>query len=131
MIFNKNKDKKDKKAEQLVDEMLEDAMDKVRQEEKPKQVSEKDLMALFDDCSDIELMLMGDEARESTAEAIDKLMNSDDFFDNLEECISALHALYIYEKVLKNRDIENKTIGEFKKEYSDFMKKWSGKNEKR
>lgn len=130
MIF-KNRDKKDKKAEQLVDEMLEDAMDKVHQEEKPKQVSEKDLMALFDDCSDIELMLMGDEARESTAEAIDKLMNSDDFFDNLEECISALHALYIYEKVLKNRDIENKTIGEFKKEYSDFMKKWSGKNEKR
>ena len=130
MIF-KNRDKKDKKAEQLVDEMLEDAMDKVHQEEKPKQVSEKDLMALFDDCSDIELMLMGDEARESTAEAIDKLMNSDDFFDNLEECISALHALYIYEKVLKNRDIENKTIGEFKKEYSDFMKKWSEKSEKR
>ena len=37
----------------------------------------------------------------------------------------ALHALYIHRKVLKSRDIENKTLGDFQKEYQDLQKKWN------
>lgn len=88
-------------------------------------LSEDDLMALFDDCSDVELILMGDAAHESTKEAIDKLLNSDDFFQYLSECISALHALYIYEKVLAQRNIGDKTLSEFQKEYQEFLIKWN------
>ena len=124
-IFGRKKEE-DKKAEEVVDEMLEDAKNKVNQEEYPKPMNEEDLMALFSDCSDVELLLMGDEAHNQTAETIDKLMNGDDFFDNIQECISSLHALYIYKKVLKNRDIKNKTIGDFEEEYQKLLEKWGG-----
>lgn len=105
------------------EDALKDAVNK-RSDETDTPLSEDELMSLFDDCSDVELILMGDQARNGAKEAIDKVLNSDDFFEYLTQCISALHALYIYEKVLAQRNMEDKTLGELQKEYAQFLQKW-------
>ena len=131
MSFWGKKDDEDKKADEVVDEMLKSAQNKIKQEEsRSKPMTEEDLMGLFDDCSDVEVMLMGDEAQGGVSEAIANLMESENFFDDeLSQCISALHTLYIYKKVYNSRDIEGKNWGEFKKEYNELQEKWRKYNE--
>lgn len=123
-LFGRKKNKEeDLNAEELVDASLLEAQNKVNEEESFIQ-DEKDLMELFDDCSDVELLLMGEEAHNSTMEEINKLLESNDFFDNLPSCLSALHAYYIYKKVVAERKIEDKTLSELQQEYNELQKKW-------
>ena len=85
--------------------------------------SEEEMMKVFDDINDVELILLEEEAYRSTSESLDKLLSGESFEDNIAECVGSLHALYIYLKVCKERNIKDKTIGELIDQYKDLLLK--------
>lgn len=103
------------------------ALDFLKKDDKQDSQStkEEDLLAFFDEYSDVEIIMLESYATEAATEILDNLLESDDFYEHIDDCLMALHALYIHRKVLKSRDIENKTLGDFQKEYQDLQKKWN------
>ena len=83
--------------------------------------SDEEMMKVFDDINDVELILLEEEAYRSTSDALDKLLSGENFEDNINECIGSLHALYIYLKVCKERNIKDKTVGELIEQYQDLL----------
>ena len=101
---------------------IKDKILRKKTEDKEK-MTDEDMKKVFDDVTDVELILLEEEAYNHTSEALDKLLSSDNFEDNLDEYIGSLYALFIYLKVCDERKLKDKTIGELSEEYKKLLHK--------